>query len=152
MIDPILIYLAGPIDDVEVEEAQGWREQIAVDLPEGVVLFSPAHAFLNVNASNIKRADWANRHVINCADAVIANLDGDGRGFGTIREIEFAVRIGRPVVVVGQLESLMQYDLEVVGRLDEALMTALELVAEKRDDRAFSLPSFLGIKLDEDDD
>lgn len=133
MLAPILVYLAGPQDDVTVETAQGWREQLALEAPSGVAFYSPAHAYLNVNRASFPAVDFMNRKAIETAHAVIANLSGPGRGFGTIREIEFAVAQQTGVWVVGELEhSLMTHDLHLVATPEAALADILDTVAEAR--------------------
>ena len=130
----LLVYLAGPQDDVSTEEARGWREELMDIAPSGVAFFSPAHAYGGVNPSSFSSVDACNRCVIaHSADAVIANLMGPGRGLGTIREIEFGFLSGKVVVVVtDDTRSLMLHNVTVVPDLDTALHQVLELVDTKR--------------------
>lgn len=136
---PILIYLAGPQDDVLPEESRIWREEMVKIAPSGVAFFSPAHAYVgSVSGVNFKAVDWCNRSVINSAcHGVIAKLDGPGRGFGTIREIEFAVMTGTPVAVVGEVRSLMSQDIGICKTLEEAIAWVLERVDENRNRPSF---------------
>lgn len=134
ILSPILVYLAGPQDDVSKGEARGWREEVARQAPAGVAFFSPAHAYMNVNRASFPAVDHMNRKAIESAHAMIANLSGLGRGFGTIREIEFASANHTGVWVVGDLPySLMTYDLHVVATVDEALADILTKVGEARE-------------------
>lgn len=120
---PRFVYLAGPQDDVTEVVARRWREEIAQRAPAHVAFFSPAHAYLGVGVDSFPVVDTANRSMIACCDLMIAWLAGDGRGFGTIREIEFAVAVGKPVVVVGPSirRSLMSRDVTVVDTMDDAV-------------------------------
>lgn len=133
-LNPYLIYLAGPIDGIESKESKGWREYLASAAPPNIGLFSPAHAYLNVTKECIVGADVANRQIIANCSGVLANLMGSGRGFGTIREIEFA-NIHRKIVVVAADDlddTFMTYDLEVKPTLDEAFDHLLELINKRR--------------------
>jgi hypothetical protein len=133
---PILIYLAGPIDDIEQEDARGWREEVG-EQGEFVCFFSPAHAYIGVGKHTISVADFVNRHVIDFSHGVLANFE-EGAGFGTIREIDHARRSNTPVVVVdlhGRFaRSLMTFDLDVVEDLDEGLQLLLTKIADMRNE------------------
>lgn len=136
-MNPVLIYLAGPIDDIALDRAQQWREAVAAHAPTGVALFSPAHAFMNVNEVSFRGVDRVNRAVIHsCAHGVLANLMGPGRGFGTIREIEFARMTGTPVAVVGKIDSLMKDDIMVAKSLQEGLTMLLEEIGDIREEQS----------------
>lgn len=150
---PVLIYLAGPQDDVTKEQSRTWREEIVKMAPSGVAFFSPAHAYVDsVSGINFKAVDWCNRSVIhNAVHGVIAKLDGPGRGFGTIREIEFAVMSHKPVAVVGDVVSLMSHDIGVCSHLEDALAYVLERVSEDRNQPSF-MEQILGKVRDEDED
>lgn len=132
MNKPVSIYLAGPIDDISLDDARGWRQSIAAIAPVGVLFYTPVDAYLGVSEMTAEKLDMYNRHAIAASDAVVANLSGPGRGFGTIREIEFSVRLGKPTVVIGELKSLLTFDLDVVETDVEALNVALELIATGR--------------------
>ncbi len=122
------------MDDVSRAEARGWREALAAKAPLGVVFYSPAHAYLNVRGTNFPKADRANRLAIcHGCDGVLANLSGEGQGFGTIREIEYARMSSKPVAVVGKIQSMMKTDLMVADDLEAALTMLLEAIQEDRD-------------------
>lgn len=147
MIQPTLIYLAGPQDDVTVEVARGWREELAALAGEGVAFFSPAHAYMNVNRASFPAVDWVNRKVIEASHAVIANLSGPGRGFGTIREIEYAMQVHTMVQVIGSLDhALMTWDITVVETAAEALDNVLKAVVDARENMKRFHP-VLGIQI-----
>jgi nucleoside 2-deoxyribosyltransferase len=152
---PILIYLAGPQDDVSKDQARGWREELAAGAPTGMAFFSPAHAYLNVHRESFPPVDWMNRKAISQSHAVIANLGGPGRGFGTIREIEYAVSQHKMVQVVGDLDlPLMTWDIHRAESLDAALNAILEHVMEFRSqmDENMSRWRAMFVPPDEDDD
>lgn len=134
----VSIYLAGPIDGVSERLARGWREDAGTDLPMGVVLFSPAHAYFGASKATAREVCYLNRMQIAATDAMIANCL-DGFGFGTVREIEFAVSQHKPVVVMESAglaqQSLMMHDVVVVEDWDTALQVALEEVQKLRGDQ-----------------
>lgn len=121
---PKLVYLAGPIDGVSQDEAIGWREATAAAInKKGINVFNPAKAYNICDLSTVKKqiAD-IDRAAIRECDVVIANLYGNGKGFGTIREIEYAVSLGkRVIVVIDKLESAFAHDVEAVELLKDAV-------------------------------
>lgn len=126
----MLIYLAGPLDGVDFDEAREWYEEAASFAPEGAVLYCPGRAFL-LQGDDPASMDHANRSVIGMAtDVVVAKLDGPGKALGTCREIEFARLRDRPVIVVSDSlqDSLMSWDLKVVGTLEEAFDLVCEMM------------------------
>lgn len=134
---PMMIYLAGPIDDIPIEEARHWRAMAGHELPTGIVLFSPAHAYQGeVNKITAPKVDFFNRVNIVHSDGVIANLAGEGRGFGTIREIEFARTHNKPTAVIATHDqpvlSLLAHDLFLVESFDEALQEIMVAVMQDR--------------------
>lgn len=134
-IQPIMIYLAGPIDDIDVAEAKAWREAAGHGLPTGIVLFSPVHAYRGeVTQVTAPKVDFMNRVNIAFCDGMIANLSGPGRGFGTIREVEFARSRDKPVAVIGgdPLVSLMSFDILVAADFDDALTEVMQAIQEGR--------------------
>jgi hypothetical protein len=124
----MLAYLAGPLDGVSHEDGREWYKKLEALAPPGWVLYLPGHAFASP-ASDAIATDAANRSVIvHAASVVIANLSGPGRGFGTIREIEFARQHGRPVVVIGELDSLLAHDVECVARPEDVWPYIIEQI------------------------
>jgi hypothetical protein len=76
---------------------------------------------------------------------MIANLSY-GPSFGTVREIEFARRQGKPVVVITQMPllSLTAWDLMQAVDWETALLAVLEAVQEGRDIPPHGLAVLLG--------
>ncbi len=136
----MLVYLAGPIDGVQRQEALGWREEVSQRLNQaGISTFSPAHAFsvvyLSSNVPPNKAAARAvteiNRYAISRSSVVLAYLPKDRTTVGTIREIEYAVSIGKPVVVLVErtnVSFLSLYDTIQVSDWDEAVDAVIEAV------------------------
>lgn len=120
----MMIYLAGPIDDVSAREADDWRNRAADLLNErNLVAFFPNRAY-RVNRNPSKHEMGAiihtNQHAISCSFAVLVNLTGTGRAIGTIREIEFARQMHKPVIVVADVDLVNHFalcDCEVVPSL-----------------------------------
>ena len=110
-----MVYLAGPIDDIDHNDAKSWRDLMARQLwTKGISCYNPVLAFkLNVERRNdylSKQVITINKRAIEACDLLVANLSGPGRGFGTIREIEYAKSIGKEVIIIGQLKSLSTFD------------------------------------------
>lgn len=128
-----MLYLAGPVDGVSIEESSSWRELVSEEFPN-VVFFMPNDAYRNITSESVAAADHMNRHAIKCSDAVVANLSGDGRGFGTIREIEFARALEKRVCVAAGPElntSLMAYDIAIYDSPVAATQGALEWLTDR---------------------
>lgn len=145
-LQPLMVYLAGPVDGITEAEARDWRADVASDYPN-VLFFLPDTAFANVNRTNAQLMNHMNHHAINCSHATLANLSGPGTGFGTVREIEFAAARGRFVVVVDELgrldKTILVHDLTVVKSMDEGMHKILEWHAEMANQPAM----FMGIPM-----
>lgn len=142
-----MVYLAGPIDGISPPEAASWRTSLALDFPD-VLFFLPNRAYANVTRESAGVMDGMNRHAIEHCTGVVANLSGKGRGFGTIREIEYACSKNKFVAVVVDPEdigenTLLTYDLMLSKTPTEA-MEALLTVWADRMANATQLPQFLG--------
>ena len=136
----MLVYLAGPIDGVQRQEALDWRENVSQHLNQvGVSTFSPAHAFSVVyfsgnglsNKVTARTVIEINRYAIRQSSVVLAYLPKDHITIGTIREIEYAVSIGKPVVVLVErtdVSFLSLYDTIQVSDWDEAVGTVIEVL------------------------
>lgn len=126
-----LLYLAGPIDDVSIKQAQDWRKQVADSLP-AYTCFDPSRAFVNAHISEFPRLIKINKEALGCSDVIIAYLDGPGKAIGTIREIEQATRLEIRVIVVVSIynERAGLCDVEVVETLDSAISLLRSLVGQ----------------------
>ena len=134
----MLVYLAGPVDGVQRQEALDWREDISQRLNQvGISTFSPAHAFSVVyfggsspsNKATARAVTEINRYAIDQSSVVLAYLPKDRITIGTIREIEYAVSIGKPVVVLVErtdVSFLSLYDTIQVSDWDEAVGAVIE--------------------------
>ena len=134
----MLVYLAGPIDGVQRQEALDWREDVSQRLNQvDISTFSPAHAFSVaysggnslLNKVTAQAVIEINRCAINQSSVVLAYLPKDRITIGTIREIEYAVSIGKPVVVLVERTDiffLSLYDTIQVSDWDEAVNAVIE--------------------------
>lgn len=99
----MLIYLAGPIDNVSVQEATHWRLEFQEAMPAHWLTFNPFSAFGGATPEAAPHAVKAvcriNRHAIDQCDALVAKLSG--AAFGTVREVEYArIQAQIPVVLI----------------------------------------------------
>ncbi len=136
----MLVYLAGPIDGVQREEALDWREGVSQYLNRtGISTFSPAHAFSVVyfnsngpsNKVTARTVTEINRYAISQSSVVLAYLPKDRITIGTTREIEYAISIGKPVVALvehADVSFLSLYDTIQVSDWDEAVGAVIEVL------------------------
>ena len=137
----MLVYLAGPIDGVQREEALDWREDVSQCLNHraGISTFSPAHAFSVAyfggnspsNKATAQAVTEINRYAISQSSVVLAYLPKDRITIGTLREIEYAISIGKPVVVLiehADISFLSLYDTIQVSDWDEAVGAVIEVL------------------------
>ena len=134
----MLVYLAGPVDGVQRQEALDWREDVSQHLNQaGVSTFSPAHAFSVAcfggsslsNKATARAVTEINRYAISQSSVVLAYLPKDRVTIGTIREIEYAISIGKPVVALVEhtdVSFLSLYDTIQVSDWDEAVGAAIK--------------------------
>ena len=134
----MLVYLAGPIDGVQRQEALDWREEVSQCLNQaGISTFSPAHAFSVVhfggdspsNKATARAVTEINRCAISQSSVVLAYLPKDRITIGTIREIEYAISISKPVVALVEhtdIPFLSLYDTIQVSDWDEAVSAVIE--------------------------
>lgn len=121
-----IVYLAGPVDSVDFDSANQWRDKVARELRGIVTCFNPVLAFAHGDEGAAKKVVDINRFAIQKCDVVLANLSY-GLAFESIREIEYARTIGKPVIcVVGSYVSFGMYDLQKVKTIEEAI-AALKL-------------------------
>jgi hypothetical protein len=130
-----MIYLAGPVDGIGADEANTWRDAVSSAFPN-VLFFHPQLAYRNANMHNAHLMTHMNKHAIRCSNGVLVNLTGEGRGFGSIREIEFAREQGKRVVVacrpddIGE-HTLLAYDLELVADPIDGMQKLLEWLTDR---------------------
>lgn len=94
-----MAYLAGPIDAVSRAEAVDWREAMGHSLADlGWSSFSPATAVQHGSHGPYRVMEICRSAVQTC-DILIAHLPSETPAFGTIREIEYAISLGKPVAV-----------------------------------------------------
>ncbi len=134
----MLVYLAGPVDGVQREEALDWREGVSRHLNRASIsTFSPAHAFSVVyfggdspsNKAVARAVTEINRYAISQSSVVLAYLPKDRTTIGTIREIEYAISIGKPVVALVEctdISFLSLYDTIQVSDWNEAVSAVIE--------------------------
>lgn len=117
-----MVFLSGPIDDISMDEASRWRDTLARQLDKlNVNVYDPARAFrINTKLSS-EAVIKINKTAIEASDLLIANLSGEGRGFGTIREIEYAKSLNKQVIIIGDIVSLSAYDCIIVNDMKELL-------------------------------
>ena len=119
---PCMVYLAGPVDGISRIDSLGWRGIVGRELAErGMTCYNPPAAFRTPD-NGVARADCLraiNRAAIAVSDVVFVNLLGPGRGFGTIREIEAARMLNKPVFVMGEGlgRSLESFDVTLCSNL-----------------------------------
>lgn len=120
-----MVYLAGPIDNIDNAIAASWRDYVGKELAaHGVSSFNPCAAFFVGTQPPAELIRSINRHALSVSHICLVNLTGPTMGFGTLREIEYARSIGKRVVVAqncGLEKHLDTYDLELVGSLVEAI-------------------------------
>lgn len=117
-----MVFLSGPIDDVDGREASSWRDTLSrMLLGNGIASFNPYLAFkLEIDQKFIAdKVISINKAAIDQCDLLIANLNGPGRAFGTIREIEYARLKNIPVIIIGDVVSLSAHDCVVLKDFKE---------------------------------
>lgn len=94
----MLVYLAGAIDGVSKEDAEGWRETATHQLLQRrIATYNPAAAFQNVEMDDAGAVHRIDREAIETCDGMIARVSPGC--FGTIREVEYASLAGKVVVI-----------------------------------------------------
>lgn len=115
----MLVYLAAPIDGVDENNRTLLVDTVCEALHKiNVAVFRPVYAFAQTSitamTNNADKIRAINRAAITNCNALIAILSGPGRALGTIREIEFARSVKKPVFVVGSFVSLEAFDVCMV--------------------------------------
>ena len=99
------VYLAGPMEDVSQEEMTGWRQYVTETLAvSDIETLDPTRRgilherFDDPNVRN--RIVQQDLEDISRSKVVFANLQGEGRGWGTVCEIALAQRDRRIIIVL----------------------------------------------------
>ena len=110
-----LIYLAGPISGLTYDEGQGWRDFVALQLPQEIRCMSPLRAKADqLNSVGVIKASYENhpltsqmgittrdRFDVMRADAVLFNfLGAETVSIGTVMEVAWADAFRKPIVLV----------------------------------------------------
>ena len=99
------VYLAGPMEDVSVEQMTNWRDHATAHLSEhGIKTLDPCRRGLlhdqfdnpNVRARIVQQ----DLQDISMSRVVFANFQGKGRGLGTMAELSIAQRDRRVIIVL----------------------------------------------------
>lgn len=129
------LYIGGPIDAGDCPSE--WRDEFYLEIKKyygnnSVVVYDPAMAFTvggHLTEDDKKSISETNRTFINQADAALFYLPGRSRAFGTIREIEFASKIGIIVVLVDPdmvyREHVESHDIDSVDTVKDAITLLL---------------------------
>lgn len=137
-----MVYLAGPIDDPKAD-GKTWRYTASRYLGDkGFSVFNPATAFSDPNPAAMtieqKRAiTEVNRVMIRFSCATLVYLPPEIRPFGTIREIEFAIRSHTPVFIVEGRQygdHLDAWDCEFFPNVQAAAHAIAELYKKPEED------------------
>jgi nucleoside 2-deoxyribosyltransferase len=129
----ILIYAAGPLDGLDDDEQArqaSWRGEL--EPPPGVIIFDPGRAYHGVGKHSAVAIDDVNRVIIRQCDGMLAHLDSPARCFGTIREIEYARSMRKPVVIIGELHSLLAHDVSVSATPEAGLSLLISQIRHNR--------------------
>ena len=124
-----LVYLAGPIDQVSIEAARGWRRSFTNHLmnPPGLAtVFDPAAAFTVLDANkphDLSTVIAIDDFALSKADVVVVLRKIGAASKGTDREISAALTRKTPIVVyaVGYWVSEIRQWLLRLGATDESL-------------------------------
>jgi nucleoside 2-deoxyribosyltransferase len=124
-----VIYLAGPIDGIDLKDAKGWREMAIEELTKyHLATYSPAHAF-SIGETNAETADAIieiNDTALANSRAVLANLGGVT--FGTPIEVWDAVKDHDiPVFAFGlSSKSIYRHKIRACASMEDALEALIE--------------------------
>ncbi len=121
----IRIYLAGPIDQLEYEEAAGWRQNLIKDYPMFCFLDPMRREKKNHNLKwdVLVNSDYDDIEISSC---VLVNFNPTGPMVGTSMEIKHAYDRSIPVVLVNTqnryIGPFLQYHVtQVVDTFPEAI-------------------------------
>jgi nucleoside 2-deoxyribosyltransferase len=136
MMQPMYtLYLAGPVDGISADDANGWRREVAAEFPD-VLFINPAAAMLNASKAQGWQVARLCQEMIKASDGLIANLQGPGRGFGTMREIQIARTHEKRVVIVpdGTMnveETIFAFDVDAAPNPVKAVEQMLAWFADQ---------------------
>jgi nucleoside 2-deoxyribosyltransferase len=144
-----LVYLAGGITGLTLEEASAWRERIANKFPKDIIVISPLRGksylktivgegtvkdhYDNKLLSTSRGITTRDRNDVTRCDAILVNLLGATKpSIGTIMEIAWADMLRKPIVVVMEPENVHQHAMikESVGFITDNLDEAVDLVIQ----------------------
>jgi nucleoside 2-deoxyribosyltransferase len=122
------VYLAGPIANVTLDDARGWRRTLTSALmfvlqerKYHVAVYDPANGF-TVNEAGyhdahlLKRVQDVNDQALSSCDVLVARVDQGIRSLGTEYEIELAANKGKAIVAFGiQMDHLLKHVIGIVG-------------------------------------
>jgi len=102
MTKKTVIYLAGPMEHVSVEDATGWRDEVKeMFRNHEVKVLDPCRRIHDFNPKYMKRIFELDIIDINNSNLIIANLDGMGNvpRHGTAMEVFYASYVRRIPVI-----------------------------------------------------
>jgi len=116
---PNIVYLAGPVRSVGLDEAIKWRRIVSAILNKrGITTFDPASCFWRpqyITKPVAARIESINRAAIDVSDVVLACYDPRSMNIGTIRELEYGSARGKRCIFVCEEDldgKISAYDLE----------------------------------------
>lgn len=154
----ITVYVGGPIDRADKEEASSWREKLRVLAAERstqMMLFDPFASFQVTDGDELSKRAMAtisktNRSFLEQTDYALFYMAGEAPAFGTIREIEYCqTQQVRCVVVANEQLTLHveAWDLVTVPTLANALDIIETWEEEQEDQYPFDPTEFQEVKI-----
>jgi hypothetical protein len=127
MINDGTVYLAGPIEGVSEIIAERWRDKAKRILRKyNWVCFDPYLAF--TQPPHIEAMPWCaeiNKLAISTCEAVLVHLVPTARCFGSIRELQMAMSLGKTVILVDadlyETKNVSAFDCELYPYLENGL-------------------------------
>lgn len=124
-----VVYLAGPIDQVSVEESTKWREVAAQALEEVAITVSPRGMVAGGAVNDGSAVMALCRAVVPLCSHILTYLPRGVPALGTIREIEYARGLGLPVHVVGDWVSASAFSADLT--VHHSLANAIEYLIDE---------------------
>ena len=122
------VYLAGPMEHVSVDEAQGWRDMATARLlAAGHAILDPCRRIHSFDPKEMKRIFELDIRDINESDLLLVNLDRlkEIPRHGTAMEVFYAAYVRRIPVIAFKSEKIH------IHPFFEALVTEWRSTAEK---------------------